>query len=71
MLTGYVREGDTVICHWMDRLARNLDDLRKVVLGFTDRGVHVRFEKENLNLYRGRLAHIAPAPERNGSVRPI
>ncbi len=47
-LTGYVREGDTVICHSMDRLARNLDDLRKVVLGFTDRGVHVRFEKENL-----------------------
>jgi DNA invertase Pin-like site-specific DNA recombinase len=47
-LTGYVREGDTVICHSMDRLARNLDDLRKVVLGFTDRGIHVRFEKENL-----------------------
>ena len=47
-LSGYVREGDTVICHSMDRLARNLDDLRKVVLGFTERGVHVRFEKENL-----------------------
>ena len=47
-LVGYVREGDTVICHSMDRLARNLDDLRKVVLGFTDRGVHVRFDKENL-----------------------
>jgi DNA invertase Pin-like site-specific DNA recombinase len=47
-LTAYVREGDTVICHSMDRLARNLDDLRKVVLGFTDRGIHVRFEKENL-----------------------
>jgi len=47
-LAGYVREGDTVICHSMDRLARNLDDLRKVVLGFTDRGVHVRFQKENL-----------------------
>lgn len=47
-LVGYVRDGDTVICHGMDRLARNLDDLRKVVLGFTDRGVHVRFEKENL-----------------------
>jgi len=27
-LTGYVREGDTVICHSMDRLARNLDDHR-------------------------------------------
>ena len=47
-LVGYVRDGDTVVCHSMDRLARNLDDLRKVVLGFTDRGVHVRFEKENL-----------------------
>ena len=32
----------------MDRLARNLDDLRKIVLGLTQRGVHVRFEKENL-----------------------
>lgn len=47
-LTAYVREGDTVICHSMDRLARNLDDLRKVVLGYTERGIHVRFEKENL-----------------------
>lgn len=34
-LSGYGREGDTVICDSMDRLARNLDDLRKVVLGFT------------------------------------
>ncbi len=47
-LLEYVREGDTVICHAMDRLARNLDDLRKIVLGLTERGVHVRFEKENL-----------------------
>jgi DNA invertase Pin-like site-specific DNA recombinase len=48
LLIGYVREGDTVVCHAMDRLARNLDDLRKLVLGLTERGVHVRFEKENL-----------------------
>jgi DNA invertase Pin-like site-specific DNA recombinase len=47
-LTAYVRDGDTVICHSMDRLARNLDDLRKIVLGFTNRGIHVRFEKEDL-----------------------
>ena len=32
----------------MGRLVRNLDDLRKIVRGFTDRGVHTRFEKENL-----------------------
>ncbi len=31
-LMNYVRERDTVICHAMDRLARNLDDLRKIVL---------------------------------------
>ena len=47
-LLSYVREGDTVICHAMDRLARNLDDLRRLVLGLTERGVHIRFEKENL-----------------------
>ena len=27
----YVREGDTLIVHSMDRLARNLDDLRRLV----------------------------------------
>jgi DNA invertase Pin-like site-specific DNA recombinase len=32
----------------MDRLARNLDDLRRIVLGLTERGVHIVFVKENL-----------------------
>ena len=70
-LTGYVREGDTVICHSMDRLARNLDDLRKVVLGFTDRGVHVRFEKENLT-FTGEdspMSHLLL--KCHGCVRPV
>src|ERR1700736_3570779 len=44
----FVREGDTVFCHSMDRLARNLDDLRRIVLGLTERGVHIVFMKENL-----------------------
>jgi DNA invertase Pin-like site-specific DNA recombinase len=34
----HVRKGDAVICHSMDRLARNLDDLRRIVLGLTNRG---------------------------------
>ena len=38
LLLEYVRDGDTVVCHAMDRLARNLDDLRKIVLGLTERG---------------------------------
>ena len=32
----------------MDRLARNLDDLRRIVLGLTERGVQIVFVKEDL-----------------------
>ncbi len=46
-MLSFVREGDTIVCHAMDRLARNLDDLRKLVLDLVKRGVHVRFVKEN------------------------
>ncbi len=44
----HVREGDTLHIHSMDRLARNLEDLRRVVREVTARGVVVRFHKENL-----------------------
>ena len=47
-MLAFVREGDTVLCHSMDRLGRNLDDLRRLVLGLTGRGVEVRFIKEQL-----------------------
>jgi DNA invertase Pin-like site-specific DNA recombinase len=45
---GYVREGDTLVVHSIDRLARNLTDLRRLVLELTARGVRVEFVKENL-----------------------
>jgi DNA invertase Pin-like site-specific DNA recombinase len=44
----FIREGDTLVCHSMDRLARNLDDLRGIVLTLTKRGVKVQFVKESL-----------------------
>ena len=44
----YLREGDTLLVHSMDRLARNLDDLRKIVKDLTGRGVAVEFIKEHL-----------------------
>ena len=47
-LLGFVRDGDTVIVHSMDRLARNLDDLRAIVRTLTARGVRVEFVKEQL-----------------------
>jgi len=49
-MQSFVRDRDTVFCHSMDRLARNLDDLRRIVLGLTERGVHIVFVKENLTL---------------------
>ncbi len=47
-LMSFVRTGDTVVVHSMDRLARNLDDLRSIVQNLTQRGVCIEFVKENL-----------------------
>lgn len=47
-LLDYVREGDTVLVHSMDRLARNLEHLRQVVRELTTKGVKVQFVKESL-----------------------
>lgn len=44
----HLRKNDTLIVYSMDRLARNLDDLRKIVKELTARGVAVRFIKESL-----------------------
>ncbi|MGH1472651.1 MAG: recombinase family protein [Cellvibrionaceae bacterium] len=48
-LLSYVREGDVVLVHSMDRLARNLDDLRAIVKLLTCRGVCIEFIKEHLS----------------------
>jgi DNA invertase Pin-like site-specific DNA recombinase len=47
-LQAFVREGDTVLVHSIDRLARNLVDLRATVSSLNDKGVTVTFVKENL-----------------------
>jgi DNA invertase Pin-like site-specific DNA recombinase len=47
-LLAFVREGDAVVVHSMDRLARNLVDLRHVVETLTQRGVRIEFVKEHL-----------------------
>jgi DNA invertase Pin-like site-specific DNA recombinase len=44
----YVRDGDTLVVHSMDRLARNLEDLRRMVRELTSSGVKVEFVKESL-----------------------
>jgi DNA invertase Pin-like site-specific DNA recombinase len=44
----HLRDGDTLNVHSMDRLCRNLDDLRRIVKELTGRGVMVQFHKEGL-----------------------
>jgi len=47
-----------IIVHSMDRLARNVDDLRRIVQQQTKLGIHVQFVKENL-LFTGEDSPMA------------
>jgi len=47
-LLAFVREGDVLVVHSMDRLARNLGDLRRLVSELTGRGIRIEFLKEGL-----------------------
>lgn len=47
-LLEFVREGDTVMVHSMDRLARSLKDLEAIVTGLTGRGVTVSFVSQGM-----------------------
>jgi DNA invertase Pin-like site-specific DNA recombinase len=45
----YIREGDEVHVHDISRLARNIQDLHRLVNEITSKGCAVHFEKENLS----------------------
>lgn len=47
-LMDWVRDGDHVHVHSIDRMARDLFDLQKLVQAFQEQGVDVTFHKENL-----------------------
>ncbi|MEW9698633.1 spore germination protein [Paenibacillus sp. SI8] len=49
----FVSEGDVVVVHSMDRLARNLDDLRKIIQDLTKWSVRIGFVKENMRYKNG------------------
>ncbi|MFA7441580.1 MAG: recombinase family protein [Sphingomonadaceae bacterium] len=57
-MLAFVREGDTLVVHSMDRLARNLDDLRRLVQSLTAHGVKIEFVKEHL-LFTGEDSPMA------------
>lgn len=47
-MVAYVREGDTVVVHSMDRLARKFEYLRRLVRELTGKGVRIQFLKAGL-----------------------
>jgi len=57
-MLAFVREGDEVLVHSMDRLARNLDDLRRLVQSLTKKGVKVTFMKEGMT-FTGDDSHLS------------
>lgn len=55
----YLREGDTLHVHSMDRLARNLLDLRHIVESLISMDVIVKFHSENLVFENGETNPMA------------
>lgn len=49
----YARDGDTLVIHSLDRLARNVEDLRRIVRELNERGVSVEFVKNHLTFSGG------------------
>lgn len=58
-LKEYAREGDTIHVHSIDRLARNLVDLKQLVNGWNEQGVSVKFHKESLSFNAGGSDHMS------------
>jgi DNA invertase Pin-like site-specific DNA recombinase len=48
LMMSFVRSGDTLIVHSMDRLARDQNDLHRIVQTLTGKGVRIEFLKEPL-----------------------
>ena len=47
-MMNFVREGDTLIVHSLDRLSRNLNDLRNTVMQLVEKGVTIEFVTEKM-----------------------
>ncbi len=49
----YLREGDVLYVHSIDRLVRSLRQLQEIVEPLVEKGVTIMFVKENLRFHRG------------------
>ena len=48
-MLGHIREGDEIYIHDISRLARNIEDLHRLVNEIIEKGCSVHFVKENLH----------------------
>jgi DNA invertase Pin-like site-specific DNA recombinase len=66
----YLRDGDTLHVHSMDRLARSMRDIEDLVKELTGRGVTVRFHKEGWT-FSGKMdaTQGLPRPRPRASTR--
>ena len=55
-MLSFIREGDTLIVHSLDRLAQNLGDLLGMVENLTNRGISIHFIAERLDFEAGKDA---------------
>ncbi|SEO17587.1 Site-specific DNA recombinase [Nitrosospira multiformis] len=49
----HIRAGDILVVHSMGRLARNVEDMLRLVREMNDRGVSIQFVKENMSFTAG------------------
>lgn len=54
----FVREGDVIICHSIDRLARNHKDLCDIINKCKSKGVTIKFISQNLDTTQGTLTEM-------------
>lgn len=57
-MLNFVREGDSIVCHSIDRMARNHKDLFQILNICKEKGVKVHFIKENLDTSQGVVAEM-------------
>lgn len=58
-LKNKVESGDVIVVQSMDRLSRSLKDLLNTIEYFGDRGVTIRFLKENIEISPGNVSPIS------------
>jgi DNA invertase Pin-like site-specific DNA recombinase len=58
-LKDYVRNGDTIHVHSIDRLSRNLVDLKQLINDWNNQGITVKFHKEGLSFNAGGNDHMS------------